>query len=161
MWRNLLFAGTALLLAGALALAQAPTPTGQQVLGAAQYRASINQSALVTTGGTFQLLLPAISGSSGVNSIRQVLIVQNNNVTTGALSSDLCYLLQGANIVVVPGTTTLTTNITVNGGTMTAAQASSVYGAGGSYNRLFPYVPSEPLYMTCATTGDSFHVQTM
>ncbi len=111
----------------------------------------------ITTGGTFQLILPAIGAPPAM---RRLLIIENNNVSAASFSADLCYIIVGGAGQVVAGTTTLSTNITINGVTLTAAQASSVYSAGGSYNRTWPLVPSDAVYGTCATTGDSLYVET-
>ena len=70
------------------ALAQFPAtpspPTGLQVVGAVQYRATVKFSATITAGGTFQTLQAATA--------RQSLTVQNNN----ASGTDYCYLWIGA-----------------------------------------------------------------
>lgn len=103
-----------------------------------------NQSAKITTGLTFQVLSPATTQ-------RRSLTIQNNNAT------DACNISVGSTIVA--GNTTAT-NVTVNGVTMTAAQASVSLAAGQSYTRYYPVVPNDPILGTCATTGDSIYVAT-
>lgn len=126
-------------------------PSGQQVVGAAQYRATLNNSVTVTTGNTFQLILAA--AGPGTSNVRQSLTIQNNN------STDACYLIVGQATQVTSGSTTTSTNLTINGATVTAAQASIyLVGKGGWYTRYWPYVPSDPIYATCASTGDSLYV---
>lgn len=151
MWKNLLFASVALLAAGVLAPAQAPTPVGQIVGGAAQYRSTVNGSVKVTTGLTYQLVLAGIQGTS---TSRQSLTIENNQ----ASGSDVCYLIVASVPVITSAVTTTSTNVTVAGATITAAQASIVLVPGGSYTRYWPYVPTDPIYGTCATTGDSIYV---
>lgn len=105
-----------------------------------------NNSAKITSGNTFQQLLAA-------STTRRSLTIQNNN------ASDACYLIIGTTQV-APGTTSLSTNITINGNTVTAQQAAIVLAAGIPYQRYFPYIPADIIYVTCATTGDSVYVDT-
>lgn len=112
-----------------------------------------NGSVKITTGNTFQALLAAVPIVGGQPGTRHSLTIQNNN------ASDACYLIVGTNQV-TPATTTLSTSITINGATVTAQQAAIVLTAGIPYQRYFPYVPSDAIYVTCATTGDSVYVDT-
>ena len=142
-----------------------PAWAQQPIMGQAQYRATINGSAKITTGLTYQTLLSSIqgatpnSGASGAAGLsqttqRQSLTIENNN------ASDTCYIIIGSTWGVVPGTTTTTSTSTFGGATVTAAQASITLIAAGSYTRYWPYVPSDTIYGTCATTGDSIYVDT-
>ena len=113
---------------------------------------TLNLSQTITTGLTYQTLVPAASLSTGnFMPARRSLTIQNNN------SSDACELIVGTNQI-TSGTTTTTTNITINGKTVTAAQASIALSAGGSYQRYAPFVPADAIYGTCATTGDSLYI---
>ena len=107
--------------------------------------ATDNKSALITTGNTFQQIQAA-------NQSRRSITIENNNT-----SSDNCWVnIDGS---VAAGNTT-STSVTPPGGngTMTAAQASILLQAGGSYQRYYPYIPQGPIIATCASTGDSLYV---
>lgn len=104
----------------------------------------------ITTGLTYQQILPALTGSKSRNSIT----IQNNN------SSDSCQIIiVGTGSPWLAGDTT-TTSRTVNGVSMTAAQASILLTSGQSYTRYFPFIPSDQFLATCATTADSLYVDT-
>lgn len=105
-----------------------------------------NQSVKITTGLTYQTVLAA-------SVTRHSLTIENNN------SSDTCYLIVGTTQI-TSGTTTTSSNITIAGATVTVAQASITLGANGSYTRYYPFVPSDTIYATCASTGDSLYVDT-
>lgn len=107
-----------------------------------------NNTAKITTGLTFQTLL-----SSGT---RKSLTIQNNQVT----GTDVCYFLFGSNInsQVTPGTTTTLTNLTINAVTIAAGNVALVLNPGQSYTRYYPLVPSDTIYATCTTTGDTVYV---
>ena len=65
---------------------------------------------------------------------RRSLTVQNNN------TADNCWLFIGSG---------------------TASKANSILLLpGGSYARYFPYTPSDALQATCATTSDTFYIDT-
>jgi hypothetical protein len=87
----------------------------------------------ITTGNTFQTILAAIPIGSTVP--RRSLTIQNNNAT------DNCWIFIGA----------LTTP--------TKAQ-SILLQPGIPYQRYYPYVPSDAIQGTCATTADSIYVDT-
>ena len=90
-----------------------------------------NASAVITTGNTFQTVLAALAqGAIG----RRSLTIENNNAT------DSCW-------------------ITVDGGAATKGTAILLL-PGGSYARYYPYVPSQAIQATCATTGDTLYVDT-
>jgi hypothetical protein len=124
-------------LVAALLLASAPVSYAQQ------NRGTLNYSAKITTGNTYQTL----RGQEN----RWSVTIQNNN------ASDGCYLFIGGTQI-TPATTTTSSTITVNGVSMTAAQASISLAAGASWARYYPYVPNDAIYGTCATTGDSLYV---
>ena len=103
--------------------------------------AHVNKSVSITTGNTYQQI-------EGINQSRRVVEIQNNNAT------DSCFLeVTGA---VASGNTTAT-NVTVNGVSITSQKASILLLPGGAYNRYYPYVPSGPIVVTCASTGDSVY----
>lgn len=101
-----------------------------------------NSSVSIATGLTFQQVLAP--------GVRRALTVQNNN--TG---SDNCWVLIGAPFAA--GDTTTTTR-TVAGATLAAAKAAILLVPGGSYTRYQPYIPSDQILATCATSGDSIYV---
>lgn len=104
----------------------------------------------IGAGLTFQQLLPASSGS------RQSITIENNNANT-----DNCLMLiVGKGSPWLVGDTT-TTSRTVNGVSMTAAQAAiTLAPVSGSYSRYYGYIPQEQILGTCASTGDSLYVDT-
>lgn len=126
----------ALLLAGS-AMAQP-----LQIEGSALNRSTINGSITITTGGTFQQILPSIAGTS---TQRQALTIQNNNT-----NGDNCLVIFG----------------TIAGVAITVANANATSGKaillaqGGSFQRYFPYVPGDAILATCATTSDTLYVDT-
>ena len=65
---------------------------------------------------------------------RKSLHIQNNNT-----NGDNCWVYVGAN------------------GSATKA-ASIILSPGGSYQRYFPYIPSDNISATCATTSDTLYV---
>ncbi len=131
---------------------------GQAAINPVIQAPTTNDSVKITTGLTYQLLLAAQTPTQPPPpSARHSLTIENNNVSAGAFGADLCYVIIGTTQV-TPATTTTSTNITINGVTMTAAQASIVLAPGGSYQRYYPYVPSDAIYVTCTTTGDSLYV---
>lgn len=114
--------------------------------GQAQPKLTNPQPVLITTGNTFQQLYPLSAG-------RLSLTLQNNN------ASDACNIIVGGPWKA--GDTTSTSR-TINGTSMTGAQASILLAGGGTgvYSRYYPYVPSDQILVTCATTGDSFYADT-
>ena len=89
-----------------------------------------NASAVIATGGTFQQIIPSVSvNSSG----RRSVTVQNNNT-----NNDNCWVFIGAT------------------GSATAA-TSILLLPGGSYQRYFPYVPSDVISATCSGNGDTIY----
>lgn len=101
----------------------------------------------ITTGLTYQLIL-------ALNTFRNSLTIQNNN------ASDTCQIIiVGVGSPWLAGDTTATSR-TVNGTSMTAVQASISILPGSSYTRYYPFIPSDLILGTCATTGDSLYVDT-
>lgn len=86
----------------------------------------------IVAGGTFQLMPGTLGTTVASSTARRSLTVQNNNTST-----DNCWLFIGA-------------------GSATTG-ASVLLAPGQGYTRYFPYVPSDPLQITCATTGDTFY----
>jgi hypothetical protein len=93
-----------------------------------------NRSVVITTGNTFQAVLAAGNHRS--------LTIQNNNAT------DTCWISFGS----IAGTAITAGN---------AAKASSIeLLAGQAYTRYFPYVPSDAIIATCASSSDTLYVDT-
>lgn len=101
-----------------------------------QAKKTVNASVAIATGNTFQAILAAVSGAAG----RQSLTIQNNNAT------DSCWLSFG-----IFGGTTITAGNATKG-------RSILLLAGGSYTRYYPFVPSDEIEATCATTADTLYV---
>jgi len=89
---------------------------------------TVNSSVVITAGGTFQTVLAAV----GTGRSRRSLTIQNNN------STDTCWVHIGA-------------------GSVTAAKSIAL-APGQAYTRYFPYVPSDAIQATCATTSDTLYV---
>lgn len=98
---------------------------------APQVRATVNGSIAITTGNTFQQVLAVLAQ----NARRLSLTIQNNNAT------DSCWLFIGATASATKGTSILLV-------------------AGASYTRYYPYIPSDNIAATCATTSDTLYVDT-
>jgi hypothetical protein len=98
---------------------------------------------LITTGSTFQIL-------SAANVNRRSLQIQNNGI-----GSDNCWLLIGGPWVAGD---TLATSRTVNGTSMTAAQAGMLLNPGVAYTRYeASIVPLDQILITCSTSADSYY----
>jgi hypothetical protein len=92
-------------------------------------RATLNSSATITTGNAFQTVLASILGTS---TQRQSLTIQNNN------ASDSCWVYIGSG---------------------SATKANSILLASGqAYTRYWPFVPSDAIQATCATSSDTLYV---
>lgn len=87
-----------------------------------------NSSAVITVGNTFQTVLAAITQTNQ----RRSLTIQNNN------AADSCWIFIGS-------------------GAATKA-TSMVFFPGGSYTRYYPYVPSDVIQATCASTSDTLYI---
>jgi hypothetical protein len=89
-----------------------------------------NGSVTITNGNAFQTVL-----TSAIGGPRRSLTIQNNNT-----NGDNCWVFVG-------------------GGT--AAKGTSILLAqGASYTRYYPYIPSDAIQATCATTSDTLYVDT-
>jgi len=98
--------------------------------GAPVNRSTLNSSAVIAAGGTFQTVL-ASNFNTAVQ--RQALTIQNNNTST-----DNCWIFLGS-------------------GSATVAR-SILLTPGGSYQRYWPFVPSDAIQATCASNGDTLYV---
>jgi hypothetical protein len=96
-----------------------------------QMLGTVNASVVIATGNTFQQVLAAATKATKRNS----LTIQNNNAT------DACWVYVGPTASATKGT---------------ALQLA----AGQSYTRYYPYVPSDVIAATCATTSDTLYVDT-
>lgn len=108
---------------------------------------TLNNSVLITTGLTFQQILPTANARPPTP--RNALELQNNQTTT-----DNCWINYDG--TVTAGMTTSST-VTVNGVSMTAAQASVLLTPGQAYTRYYPHTPSGIVVGTCASTSDSIY----
>jgi hypothetical protein len=94
--------------------------------------ATTNGSISITAGNTFQQALAALGLPPAQ---RRSLTIENNN------ASDSCWIYIGA--------------------TASATKAISILLLpGGSYTRYYPYVPSDNIAATCATTADTMYIDT-
>lgn len=97
-----------------------------------------NSPATITSGNAFQTVLPALATGKPP---RRSLTIENNN------STDNCWIAFGT---------------TVNGTVITAGNAtkaeSIVLLPGGSYQRYYPYIPSDEIEGTCATSNDTLYI---
>jgi hypothetical protein len=114
--------------AGATAQQNNFTPA-QPVSGAPVNRSTVNASVVITAGNTFQTVL-----ASNLNTSipRQQLTINNNNAT------DSCWIYLGAGAATVG--------------------KSILLLAGATYRRDWPFVPSDAIQATCATTADTLYV---
>lgn len=126
-----------LLLAIATVLTLVSVALAQQFQGPPVQGAVVNRSTKITTvviaaGNTFQIALASIIGDTTTQ--RQALTIQNNNTTT-----DNCWLFLGPNA--------------------SATKAKSILLAPGqAYTRYWPFVPSDEVNVTCATTSNTMYV---
>lgn len=93
-----------------------------------------NRAVVITTGATFQTVLAAV-GAPGFSFPRQSLTIQNNNT-----NSDNCWVFIGSG--------------------MASTAKSILLGPGGSYQRYYPFVPSDVIQATCTTTNDTLYIDT-
>ena len=93
-------------------------------------RNTINGSVTVATGNTYQVLLTANQ--------RWSVTIQNNNTT------DSCWIQFGVGVTAANAT----------------KAKSIVLLPGGSWQRYYPYVPSDEIEGTCTTTSDTIYVDT-
>lgn len=135
-----LIVGLLVCLWSAASFAQTPDQANS---GVAINRSTVALPTLITTPNTFQLLLAAQATQ------RQALTIENNN------STDACYLIINGSGQIVPGVTTLSTTVNING-SKTAQQAAIYLPSGASYQRYWPYVPSDAFYVTCVGTDSVY-----
>lgn len=103
---------------------------GPPIQGTAVNRSTLITPVVITAGNTFQQVLPSLVGTQ---TVRQALEIQNNN------AADSCWLFLGP--------------------TVSATKATAILLASGqAYTRYFPYVPSDAIQATCATTADTLYV---
>lgn len=120
------------------AFAQGNTMTAAPaVSGAPVNRSTVNGSVVIATGNTFQQVL---ASNFNTTTQRQALTIENNNAT------DNCWISFGT----IAGVTITAAN---------AAKASSILLLpGGSYTRYWPFVPSDAIQATCASSADTLYV---
>lgn len=113
-------------------LSASPSFAQVPMQGVAINKSTVNSSVTITAGSTFQQALASIVGSSKQ---RQSLTVQNNNTST-----DNCWVFFGA--------------------TASATKAASILlSPGQAVTRYWPYVPSDAVQVTCASTSDTVYVE--
>lgn len=99
------------------------------VKGSASDISTVNSSGAVTTGGTFQQVFPSTIGTNK----RQSVTIQNNETGT-----DNCWVYIGP--------------------IASATEAKAILlTPGSSYQRYWPYVPSDQISITCSGNGDLFY----
>lgn len=102
--------------------------------------ATTNGSVAITAGNTFQSVLPALTFSSTAPVTgRRSLTIQNNNT-----NGDNCWIEFGVGVTAANAT----------------KGASILLAQGASFTRYYPYVPSDAIQATCATTADTLYVDT-
>ena len=99
---------------------------------AQQNLGTVNGSITIATGNTFQQAIAALAAGTA----RRSITIQNNNT-----NGDNCWIFIGATASATKGT-------------------SILLGQGGSYQRYYPYVPSDNIAATCATSSDTLYVDT-
>src|SRR5712672_1569908 len=110
---------------------QANNPTKNSCVEIPVNYPTTNRSIVITTGGTFQTVLTASTSKLSVT------IQNNNSISTG---TEYCYIYVGS-------------------GTATTAN-SIILAPGGSYQRYFPFIPSDIIQATCTTTSDTLYIDT-
>lgn len=129
--RRLSLALAVWLVLGGFVLAQQPNnlAPGEAVSGVPINRSTVNVSVVITTGNTFQSVM---ASNLGTSTPRAQLTINNNNAT------DSCWIYLGS---------------------ATATKAiSQLLLAGASYRREWPFVPSDQVQATCATSNDTLYV---
>ena len=95
---------------------------------------TVNASGTITSGATFQQILPSIIPNAGnASTARQSLTIQNNNT-----NSDNCWVFFGP-----------IASATEAGAVVLAPQQS--------YGRYWPDVPTDTISITCSGTSDTFY----
>jgi hypothetical protein len=117
------------------ALLLLPNLASAEIAEIAKTAPTYNLSAFITSGNTFQTILPAQAG-------RRSLTIQNNN------ASDACWITFGsiAGVAITAANATKSTSISL--------------AAGQSYTRYYPYIPSDEIEGTCAAGGDTLYIDT-
>lgn len=93
-----------------------------------------NASIIITAGNTYQIALSVLIPGQA----RRSLTIQNNNYS----GTDGCWLQFGVGVTAA-----------------NATKARSVYLAvGQAFTRYFPYVPSDEIEATCATSSDTLYI---
>src|SRR5690349_7848737 len=90
-----------------------------------------NASVTIATGNTFQSILSSVQVNTQA---RQSITIQNNNT-----NNDNCWLYIGATASATKGT-------------------SILLAPGGSYQRYYPYIPTDNIAATCTTTNDTLYL---
>jgi hypothetical protein len=111
-----------------LSISSANAQPANPVQGNVINTVTVNSSATITLGNTFQTVMAALA--SGL--VRRSLTIQNNNAT------DICCLFIGS------GTAAKGTSILLL--------------AGQAYTRYWPNVPSDAFQATCANTNDTLYI---
>lgn len=126
--------GLALALACAL-IGPSRAQTASSFAGQSQASGTLNGSATIATGNTFQTVLAAMTNTQFPGTpARRALTINNNNAT------DSCWIFIGSG---------------------TAAKATSILLlAGATYRRDWPYVPSDAIQATCASNSDTLYIDT-
>jgi hypothetical protein len=84
----------------------------------------------IVTGNTFQQVI----GSNGSSAERRALIIKNNNT-----NGDTCWVFFGE--------------------AKASKEESVILASGGSYVRYWPFVSSDAMLATCASTSDTLYVE--
>ena len=96
---------------------------------------TVNASGTITSGATFQQILPSIiPGAGNASTARQSLTIQNDNT-----NSDNCWVFIGP----IASAT---------------EQTSILLAPQQAYSRYWPFVPSDQISITCAGTSDTYYV---
>lgn len=95
---------------------------------------TVNRSVTISSGNVFQTVVAATASTTDYN--RKSLTLQNNNT-----NNDSCWVFIGA-----LGSAT--------------KQTSILLAPGGSYQRYMPYIPSDAINATCATSNDTLYIDT-
>lgn len=101
---------------------------------------STPKSKSIASGLTFQLLADSAN--------RRVIEIENNNTT----STENCWVLVGGPWQA--GDTTASVR-SIDGASITASKDAWLLQPGGSFTRYYPYIPSDPILVTCTNAGDS------
>ncbi len=98
---------------------------------AQQPPASIKTSVTIVTGNKFQIILP----ENDTGKDRRALVIDNNNT-----NGDSCWIFVGT-------------------GRASQEKSDKVLAPGGQYVRYWPFVPSDEVQATCASSADTLSVE--